>query len=61
MTIQQEILSLTAELNDANYKYYVLDDPDMLDFEYDATLRRLDELEAEHPEWNLAEDDGSGK
>ena len=49
MTIQQEILSLTAELNDANYKYYVLDDPDMLDFEYDAKLRRLEELEAELP------------
>ena len=59
MTIQQEILSLTAELNDANYKYYVLDDPDMLDFEYDAKLRRLEELEAEHPE--LAQEDSPTK
>ena len=59
MTIQQEILSLTAELNDANYKYYVLDDPDMLDFEYDAKLRRLEELEAAHPE--LAQEDSPTK
>ena len=37
-------------LKDANYRYYVLDDPKMLDFEYDHLLRELEELEAAHPE-----------
>ena len=37
-------------LKDANYRYYVLDDPQMLDFEYDHLLRELEDLEAAHPE-----------
>ena len=40
---------LTAILNDANYRYYVLDDPQMPDFEYDRLLRELEDLEKEHP------------
>ena len=59
MTIQEEIQSLTAELNEAGYRYYVLDDPEMPDFEYDRKLRRLEELEAEHPE--LAREDSPTK
>ena len=51
MNIQEEILSLTKELNEAGHRYYVLDDPTMPDFEYDQKLRRLEQLEAEHPEW----------
>ena len=35
----QRIQELTDLLNDANYRYYVLDDPQMLDFEYAAVLR----------------------
>ena len=50
MTWSEEIAALTAELNDANHRYYVLDDPVMPDFEYDQKLRRLEELEKEHPE-----------
>lgn len=37
-------------LKDANYRYYVLDNPQLLDFEYDHLLRELEELEAAHPE-----------
>ena len=37
-------------LKDANYRYYVLDDPQMLDFEYDHLLRELEELENAHPQ-----------
>ena len=37
----------------------VLDDPEMPDFEYDRKLRRLEELEAEHPE--LAREDSPTK
>ena len=40
---------LRDRLNDAGYRYYVLDDPDLPDHEYDRMLRRLEELEAEHP------------
>jgi len=40
---------LTRLLNEANYRYYVLDDPTMPDFEYDRLLRELEILEAEDP------------
>ncbi len=46
----EEILQLTKELNEANYRYYVLDDPRMADYDYDMKLRRLEILESEHPE-----------
>ena len=51
MTIQEEILALTQELNEAGHRYYVLDDPTMPDFEYDQKLRHLEELELKHPEY----------
>lgn len=51
MNIQEEILSLTKELNEAGHRYYVMDAPTMPDFEYDQKLRRLEQLEAEHSEW----------
>ena len=44
------IEELTRILNEANYQYYVLDNPTMLDFEYDHLLRELEVLEKEHPE-----------
>lgn len=50
MDPKDEVLQLTAELNEANYRYYVLDDPTMTDYDYDMKLRRLEELEAAHPE-----------
>ena len=50
MEPKERIQELTALLNDANTKYYVLDDPQMPDFEYDRLLRELEELEAAHPE-----------
>lgn len=51
MDTKEELLRLTKELNEANYRYYVLDDPTIPDFEYDRKLRQLEELEAAHPEW----------
>ena len=45
----QRIRELTAQLQEANYRYYVLDDPQMPDFEYDRLLRELEELEQAHP------------
>ena len=46
----QEILDLRRELEQANYEYYVLDNASMSDFDFDHKLRRLEELEAAHPE-----------
>ena len=50
MNPKERIEELTAQLTQANYRYYVLDDPTMPDFEYDHLLRELEELEAANPE-----------
>lgn len=50
MDEQQEILALRAELEQANYEYYVLDNPTMSDYDFDHKLRRLEELERAYPE-----------
>ena len=55
MDPKERILQLTKLLNDANHRYYVLDDPTMPDFEYDRLLRELEELEAALPELALPE------
>jgi DNA ligase (NAD+) len=41
---------LRAQLEDANYRYHVLDDPSITDGEYDVLLRELLDLEAAHAE-----------
>ena len=51
MDPKERINELSEILKQANYQYYVLDDPQMPDFEYDCLLRELEELEAMHPEW----------
>ena len=50
MDAKKRVSELTAILTEANYRYYVLDDPQMPDFEYDHLLRELEDLEKEHPE-----------
>ena len=49
MEAEKRIAELTQILQEANYKYYVLDDPSMQDFEYDRLLRELEELEGANP------------
>ena len=49
MEAKERIKQLTDLLNDANYRYYVLDDPQVSDYEYDHLLRELEELEKENP------------
>ena len=51
MNFKERMDQLVQQLNEANYWYYVLDNPQMLDFEYDQLLRELENLEAEHPEF----------
>jgi DNA ligase (NAD+) len=41
---------LRKQLDYHNHRYYVLDDPEVSDAEYDALLNELREIEAEHPE-----------
>jgi len=50
MNLRQEAELLRQELIQAGYEYYVLDAPVMSDYDYDHKLRRLEELEAAHPE-----------
>ena len=58
MDEKQEIQSLRRELEQANYEYYVLDNPSMSDYDFDHKLRRLEELEVKYPE--LVTPDSSG-
>ena len=55
MNPKERIEELTAQLTQANYQYYVLDDPTMQDFEYDHLLRELEELESAYPEFAAAD------
>ena len=50
MEFLSEIQQLRRELIQAGHEYYVLDAPTMSDYDYDHKLRRLEELEARHPE-----------
>src|SRR6266851_1417167 len=48
--LETEAESLREQINHHNYRYYVLDDPEITDAEYDRLMRRLEELEQTHPE-----------
>ena len=50
MDYREEIRQLRETLNEHGYRYYVLDAPIISDREYDLLNRRLEELEAQHPE-----------
>ena len=46
----EEIRKLCEEIDYHNYRYYVLDSPEITDAEYDERMRRLVEIETTHPE-----------
>ena len=48
--IQNRILKLRDKLDHANYRYHVLDDPELTDIEFDLCLQELSQLEADYPE-----------
>lgn len=50
MDERQRILQLRRELNEHNYKYYVLNQPTIGDQEFDFLMHELQDLEARHPE-----------
>lgn len=49
-TAIERIAQLRSEIDEHNYRYYVLDEPSVPDAEYDRLFRELKALEAEHPE-----------
>ena len=48
--VARKVERLRKELERHNYRYYVLDDPEVSDAEYDELFRQLEALEAAHPE-----------
>ena len=50
MEARKRIEELTQILKEANFRYYVQDNPTMPDFEYDRLLRELEDLEKANPE-----------
>jgi DNA ligase (NAD+) len=49
-TAEERAAELRRQLDHHGHRYYVLDDPEISDSEYDALLNELRDLEAEHPE-----------
>ena len=49
-SVEKQILKLRDQINHHNYLYYVLDQPEVPDAEYDRLLRELEALEVAHPE-----------
>jgi DNA ligase (NAD+) len=49
--IQNEIAGLKKQLNYHNYRYHVLDSPEISDAEYDALMLQLRKLEADYPQF----------
>lgn len=49
MTAESRIHELRHQLDQHNYRYYVLDEPSVPDAEYDRLFNELKALEAEHP------------
>ena len=61
MDSKERIDQLTDQLKEAGYRYYVLDDPTMEDYEYDRLYRELEELESAHPELARADSPTGGR
>ena len=51
----QRVDDLRKRIDQANYRYHVLDDPEITDAEYDGLMRELEALEAEHPQLAAAD------
>ncbi len=48
--VRSEIEKLRKQIRDHDYRYYVMAQPVISDFEYDGLMKKLAELESEHPE-----------
>lgn len=54
MDVEKKIQGLREELQQHNYNYYVLDEPQISDYDFDMKLKELQELEEKHPEFEDA-------
>ncbi|MGY5850449.1 NAD-dependent DNA ligase LigA [Salegentibacter sp. F14] len=52
MTTEEKIRQLREELNHHNHLYYVLDKPEISDYDFDMKLKQLQELEEQYPEFD---------
>ena len=48
--IHNNILLLRDQINDHNYRYYILNEPQISDYEYDTLFRQLEKLENKNPD-----------
>lgn len=48
---KERLEELRREINFHNYRYHVLDDPVISDYEFDQLLQELRQIEGEHPDW----------
>jgi DNA ligase (NAD+) len=51
LDIQQKITQLSKELEEHNYRYYILSHPVVSDYQFDMMLKELQDLEEKHPEF----------
>lgn len=51
MDVQLELERLRTELHEHNHRYYTLDAPVISDYDFDQLLKKLEQLEAAHPEF----------
>ncbi|PQJ67564.1 NAD-dependent DNA ligase LigA [Photobacterium angustum] len=49
--LQQQLLTLRQQLDYHGHRYYVEDNPEIPDAEYDRMMQQLLKIEADHPEW----------
>src|SRR4030067_2231246 len=49
--LRQRLEQLRREIQFHNYRYHVLDDPQISDLEFDQLMSELREIENAHPEW----------
>ncbi|MCK4715269.1 MAG: NAD-dependent DNA ligase LigA, partial [Candidatus Marinimicrobia bacterium] len=52
---KQKIEELRRKINEANYNYYILDNPTISDAEYDRSMRELQQLEESYPQYKTAD------
>src|SRR5262244_2668356 len=51
MRTLERVEELRQQIREHEYRYYVLDQPTISDYEFDQLMRELQELERQHPEW----------
>jgi DNA ligase (NAD+) len=49
--LEKDVEKLREQIRHHEYRYYVLNEPEISDFEFDKLMRQLQELERQHPEW----------